>query len=101
MRLIIMFDLPVETSTDRRNYRQFRKVLINEGFLMIQESIYGRIAVNKPAAEFMEERIAKQAPPRGLVQSLIITEKQYANIRYLTGQDPNILEDKFERLTII
>lgn len=39
MRLMVMFDLPVITSEDRRNYRQFRKLLINEGFLMIQESV--------------------------------------------------------------
>lgn len=31
MRLLIMFDLPVETSKERREYRQFRKRLINEG----------------------------------------------------------------------
>jgi len=35
MRLMVMFDLPVETSENRRNYRKFRKALINEGFLMI------------------------------------------------------------------
>lgn len=45
MRLLIMFDLPVETSKERREYRQFRKRLINEGFLMIQYSVYVRVCV--------------------------------------------------------
>lgn len=35
MRLMIMFDLPVETSEERKEYRKFRKNLINEGFIMI------------------------------------------------------------------
>lgn len=52
MRLLIMFDLPVETSKERREYRQFRKRLINEGFLMIQYSVYVRVCVNKKSAQF-------------------------------------------------
>lgn len=40
MRLMIMFDLPVETSEERKEYRKFRKNLINEGFIMIQYSVY-------------------------------------------------------------
>ena len=53
MRLMIMFDLPVE----RREYRQFRKRLINEGFLMIQYSIYERVCVSRKTATFLENRI--------------------------------------------
>ena len=34
-----MFDLPVETSEERKEYRKFRKNLINEGFIMIQYSV--------------------------------------------------------------
>ncbi|WP_310652967.1 CRISPR-associated endonuclease Cas2, partial [Lactobacillus jensenii] len=40
MRLLIMFDLPTEPAQDRKNYRIFRKELINEGFVMIQFSVY-------------------------------------------------------------
>lgn len=58
MRLLIMFDLPVETSKERREYRQFRKRLINEGFLMIQYSVYVRVCVNKKSAQFIEKRIS-------------------------------------------
>ncbi len=52
MRLMIMFDLPVETSEDRRIYRKFRKALLNEGFLMIQYSVYARVCVDRNAANF-------------------------------------------------
>ena len=32
MRMIIFFDLPTETPTDRKNYSRFRKTLIKNGF---------------------------------------------------------------------
>ena len=35
IRLMLMFDLHVDTVDERREYRQFGKRLINEGFLMI------------------------------------------------------------------
>ncbi len=56
MRLMVMFDLPVDTSADRRNYRKFRKALLNEGFVMIQYSIYVRVCVDSQSAHFMEKK---------------------------------------------
>ncbi len=86
MRVLIMFDLPTYTAEDRRRYQLFHKALINEGFLMIQESVYARIAINRESAEFLEERVREFAPRVGLVQSLIVTEKQYASIKFLSGK---------------
>lgn len=57
MRLLIMFDLPTETAQDRKNYRIFRKELINEGFVMIQFSVYVRVCVNRKMAIFLENRV--------------------------------------------
>ena len=50
MRILVMFDLPTETSEDRRNYRKFRKNLIKNGFIMMQESVYVRLAMNQGSA---------------------------------------------------
>lgn len=101
MRLMVMFDLPVTTSEDRRNYRQFRKLLINEGFLMIQESVYVRVAVNKQSADFLERRLAKSAPPVGIVQTIIITEKQYIAMKFLTGSIKQDVRNTDDRLVVI
>ena len=35
MRMLCMFDLPVETEEERRAYRIFRKNLMQEGFVMM------------------------------------------------------------------
>ena len=47
MRVLVMFDLPTETSLQRRNYRKFRKTLIKNGFIMMQESVYVKLAMNQ------------------------------------------------------
>lgn len=32
MRMILMFDMPMQSPEDKRTYRQFRKYLLSEGF---------------------------------------------------------------------
>ena len=51
MRVIVFFDLPTETPDDKREYRNFRKFLIKKGFLMMQESVYCKLALNATVAE--------------------------------------------------
>lgn len=101
MRLIVMFDLPVETSEDRRNYRKFRKALINEGFLMIQYSVYARVCVSREAANLMEKRIALLKPKKGLIQSLCVTEKQYGDMHFILGESKDDVRNSSERTIII
>lgn len=101
MRLLVMFDLPTLTSQDRRNYRLFRKALINEGFLMLQESIYVRVTVSKEAAERMENRLSALAPIDGIIQTLIVTEKQYASIKFLAGEESEDVRNTTEKVVII
>ncbi len=96
-----MFDLPTLTAQDRKNYRQFRKNLLNDGFIMMQESIYTCLLVNGTSAKFLENKINVYAPKKGLIQSLIITEKQYEAMRLITGEKNNRPENRFERLVVI
>lgn len=60
MRMFCMFDLPVETEEQRRNYRIFRKELIQEGVVMIQYSIYVRVCPSREFANRIENRIKKK-----------------------------------------
>ena len=36
MRLVVFFDLPVDTPAQRKGYRVFRKFLLKDGYLMLQ-----------------------------------------------------------------
>ncbi|MCF8021036.1 MAG: CRISPR-associated endonuclease Cas2 [Vallitaleaceae bacterium] len=101
MRIIILFDLPVTNATERRAYTKFRKGLINEGFIMLQESVYCKLALNMSAVNLILTRITKLKPGRGLIQALVITEKQYGSIINMVGeQETNVIND-CGRLTIL
>ena len=43
MWLMVFFDLPVGTRTERRHATRFRNYLKRDGFLMLQFSVYARI----------------------------------------------------------
>ena len=101
MRIIVMFDLPVGTAEERRSYQQFRKYLIKNGFLMLQESIYCKLAPNSTMADFIVDNVKKNKPAKGIVQLLRITEKQYSKMEYITGTFKSDVLDTDERFIIL
>ena len=101
MRIIVFFDLPIDTNDDKRNYRNFRKALIKNGFYMLQESVYCRM-VTSPSVELsVKNMIQKNKPPKGLVQYLSITEKQFAKMEYVVGESKKEIIDSTESLVIL
>ena len=85
MRMLVFFDLPVVTRTERRHYTQFRRFLLNDGFDMIQFSVYGRILNGRDAEDKHMQRVVANLPPEGSVRVLTVTEKQYASMKLLVG----------------
>lgn len=100
MRLLVMFDLPMETLDDQRNYRQFRKTLIRNGFVMMQESVYTKLMVSPPAHSTVMQTLRKNKPPRGFVCALEVTEKQFAAMECLVGESCSEVLNTDERLVI-
>ena len=101
MRILLFFDLPTDTLKDRKIYSKFRKLLINEGFIMMQESVYTKLALNNSVVNSVKDKIYKNKPPKGIVQMLAITEKQFNSIEYIVRKkDSNVL-DNTERMIII
>lgn len=101
MRIIVMFDLPTETPLRRHNYGKFRRYLIKSGFMMLQESIYVKLALNQNMANSIVDSIKKNKPPEGLVQILSVTEKQFSKMEIITGEYSNDTVDTDERLLIL
>ena len=101
MRILVMFDLPVGTEAERKNYRMFRKHLIKSGFLMLQESVYCKIAQNSTMADAIISNVKKNRPDHGLVQVLKITEKQYSKMEYIVGESKSDVLNSDERLIIL
>ena len=101
MRAIVFFDLPNVYAKDKRNYILFRKFLLSEGFIMMQESVYSKIVLNSQQANLLMVRVRKNAPKKGIIQALTITEKQYANIEFIVGNSESKIINSEERLIIL
>lgn len=101
MRMLVFFDLPTLTNEDKRNYRQFRKMLIKNGFIMLQESVYCKMLTSPSVENSMKNMLHKNKPPVGLVQSLVVTEKQYSKMEFIIGMSKNDIIDSEERLIIL
>ena len=101
MRILVFFDLPVETGEERRAYYLFRKALIKEGFLMLQESVYCKLITSPSMENSVKHMLQKNKPEKGLVQTLTITEKQFVRMEYLVGEHQSDLIDTEESLVIL
>lgn len=101
MRLIVFFDLPVTTAAERKAYRGFRRFLIKEGYIMLQQSVYSKLVINRTNAELAAARLKKNRPKAGLVQLMTVTEKQYASIENITGVAYTNQIDTMDRLVVL
>lgn len=101
MRILVMFDLPVGTSTERKEYTRFRKYLIQSGFFMVQESIYCKMSPNPVLADAVIESIRKNKPETGLVQVLKVTEKQYSKMEFIVGESKMEVLSTDERMVVL
>lgn len=89
MRTILMFDLPVETSENRRNYRKFLKFIKSEGFVMLQKSVYTKFHVNRASLNHEKRIVLSNSPLEGMISMLSITEKQFQTIEHVIGNTTN------------
>ena len=101
MRVIVFFDLPVTTAAERREYTRFRKGLLKDGFLMLQESVYCKLALNPTAANSILESVRAKRPEKGLIQMLVITEKQFSRMELVLGEYHTQVIDNEDRLVIL
>ena len=85
MRLLVFFDLPMVTKAERKSYTQFRRFLMNDGYDMLQFSVYGRILNGTDAEQKHFQRLVQNLPPEGSVRVLSVTEKQFASMKLLVG----------------
>ena len=88
MWVIVMYDLPMDTKQDRKNYARFRKRMLADGFQMFQFSLYLRHCQSRENAEVHQNRVKKILPPKGHVGILVITDKQFGQMEIYRGLEP-------------
>lgn len=95
---MVFFDLPMITNSDVKEYTRFRTFLLKNGFMMMQKSVYSRLILNNNSAKLLRDQIIKNLPSSGLVQLMLITEKQYGDIEYLIGKSQSNIIDSINRV---
>ena len=97
MRLILFFDLPMNTKDERRTYTTFRKYLLSNGFMMLQFSVYAKIFPNRVGLFQYIDGLKRNIPKKGSIRMMAVTEKQYEKMLILVGgktiQEENLTEE--------
>ena len=101
MRMLVFFDLPTLTTEDKRQYRQFRKLLIKNGFIMLQESVYCKMMTSPSMENSIKLLIHENKPSQGIIQTLVVTEKQFVKMDYVVGEYTGDVIDTEERLVVL
>lgn len=85
MWLFVFFDLPVGTKPERRAATQFRNFLKDDGFMMLQYSVYVRVCRGDDGVMKHVARVMAHLPRKGSVRALQVTERQYGRMKLLLG----------------
>lgn len=99
--MILFFDLPSVKDSEKADYRHFVSFLKKEGFFMLQESVYTKLALTPYVSSATETDIRKNLPKNGIISILIVTEKQYGEMKTLLGKTDSEVLDTTERLVEI
>ncbi|QBZ82393.1 CRISPR-associated endoribonuclease Cas2 [Hydrogenovibrio crunogenus] len=86
MWIIVLFDLPTDSEKARKDYTNFRKHLLENGFTMMQYSVYMRHCASDENAQMHVQRVRAILPPDGEVRIVKITDKQFGKIEVFYGK---------------
>jgi CRISPR-associated protein Cas2 len=98
--MFALFDLPMDTKENRREYTQFRKSLLKEGFTMLQYSVYARHGASEEAMEAVRSRVKSALPPHGQVRLLPVTDHQFGKMQVFYGKKRMPVEDPPAQLVL-
>ena len=85
MWILVMFDLPTNTESERKSASKFRKDLLTLGFNMAQYSVYTRYCVGKSKIDQYVKYVEELLPAEGHVNVILFTDKQYESMKSFRG----------------
>ena len=88
MWLMVFFDLPVRTKSQRKRATRFRQFLKKDGHIMLQYSVYARVCRGQDAVDKHIRRVRANLPKEGSVRTLQVTDKQYGRMELMLGTAP-------------
>ena len=99
MWVIVMFDLPTKTNTQRKQYSGFRKNLLESGFFQMQYSVYARYVPSSEKADSVHKNVVKALPPNGEVRILRMTDNQYSRMEVFRKKSSSRIEKPPDQLS--
>ncbi len=78
--VLVFFDLPVGTPEERKAATNFRKDLIQDGYMMVQFSVYARPCGTADRVETHVRRLKSKIPAKGEVRGLMISDAQWGRM---------------------
>ncbi|ABV92151.1 CRISPR-associated protein Cas2 [Dinoroseobacter shibae DFL 12 = DSM 16493] len=100
MWILVMFDLPTDTKSQRKAATAFRNFLLDEGFERSQFSVYARFVNGKEAFQTRVRRIERNLPEKGDIQVLNFTDRQYRDIVHFSDQGRRAARKNPEQLAL-
>jgi CRISPR-associated protein Cas2 len=100
MWLFVFFDLPTNTKPERKAAARFRKELIQDGFTMMQYSVYIRHCASRQSADVHVKRVKGAIPSKGQVSIMAVTDKQYGEILNFWGKKDKALPEGPKQLEL-
>ena len=84
--LVVAFDLPVMSKVQRKAATNFRNWLLDDGYQMIQFSVYARPCVTFARQETHLRRIRQVVPSEGSIRAIYITKAQWERAFIIHGK---------------
>ncbi len=100
MWVLTLFDLPVATKEQRHHASRFRQRLRDDGFVMLQYSVYARPCPNDENARIHYDRVRAMLPPEGEVRLLTLTDMQFSRMKVFHGEKVREAEKPPVQLTL-
>ena len=83
MRILVFFDLPTLTKADKRAYTLFRRFLLQDGYDMLQWSVYSRIVNGEDDVKKHQKKLVANLPKKGSIRcKRLIIHTQLHNPRH-------------------
>ncbi len=100
MWLFVVFDLPVLTKPERKRATRFRQDLLDEGFSMMQFSVYLRFTGGREQVEALTRRIGRKVPKDGKVDLFTLTDQQYSSMTSFRGRGDEMRPERPGQLAL-
>lgn len=98
--MLVMFDLPTNTKSERRQANTYRNLLKDHGFERVQWSVYVKYYLNRTSSEFDVKVLSANIQPGGNVRILQVADSQWANTLYYEGAEKKAPEPVSEQLSL-